>query len=243
MPEWRWRSSYWSPEVPLTAERFQAGGAQHYALLVLFLLGAVGIVLLGRRQRGSDAARRTSRVLAVAIPCVTIPSQIYQLTPGAFDLGTSLPLALCDLAWMTAVWGLWTHRRLPVSLTYFWGLTLSIQGILTPSLGQVLPDPRFFAFWCLHFLVVWSALYLTLGLGIGPTWRTYRSTVVVTTVWAVVVGVFDAVVGMNYGYLLHKPGSGSLLDLFGPWPLYVLVSLGILVAGWAVLTWPWSRRR
>jgi hypothetical integral membrane protein (TIGR02206 family) len=227
--------------VPLATERFQASSPQHYLLLALFAAGAIGIVLLGRRQRGSNASRRFSRVLAVVIPCVTVPSQVFQLTPGDFDLGTSLPIALCDLAWMTAVWGLWTHDRLPVSLTYFWGLTLTVQGILTPSLGQVFPDPRWFAFWALHFLVVWSALYLTLGLGIGPTWHTYRLSVVITAGWAVVVYLFDVAVGVNYGYLVRKPGSGSLLDLFGPWPVYVVVSLGVLVAGWAVLTWPWER--
>ena len=122
--------------MTLATERFQAFSGQHYALLVLFALGAVWIVLLGRRQRGTDAAQVSSRVLAVAIPCITVPSQIYQLTPGDFDLGTSLPIALCDLAWIAAVWALWTHQRLPVSLTYYWGLTLSIQGILTPSLGH-----------------------------------------------------------------------------------------------------------
>jgi hypothetical integral membrane protein (TIGR02206 family) len=227
--------------VPLAAERFEAHSPQHFLLLGLFLAGALAIVLLGRHQRGTPPARRTSRVLAVAVLGVAVPSQIYQLTPGDFDLGTSLPLALCDLAWLTAVWALWTHQRLPVSLTYYWGLTLTVQGILTPSLGQVFPDPRFFSFWGLHFLVVWSALYLTLGLGIGPTWHTYRLAVVVTAAWAGVVYVFDLVVDVNYGYLVRKPASGSLLDLFGPWPVYVLVSLGVLVAGWAVLTWPWER--
>jgi hypothetical integral membrane protein (TIGR02206 family) len=232
--------------VPLAAERFEAYSGQHYLLLALFFIGAVGIVLLGRRQRGTDAAVRFSRVLAVAIPCCTIPSQVFQLTPGDFDLGSSLPLQLCDFAWVTAVWALWTHRELPAALTYYWGITLTSQGILTPSLGQVFPSPRFFAFWCMHFLIVWAALYLTLGLGIGPTWRSYRITVGVTAVWAVVVYAFDVVVDVNYGYLLRKPGSASLLDPLGPWPVYVFAALAILLVGWALITWPWvalTRRR
>ena len=95
----------------------------------------------------------------------------------------------------------------------------------------------------MHFLTVWAAVYLTFGLGLGPGWREYRTTLAVTLGWAVLVYTLDVVVGVNYGYLVHKPGSASLLDLLGPWPVYVLASLGILLAGWALITWPWVARR
>ena len=221
------------------ADRFATFGGEHLLLVGLFLVGAVAVVLVGRRQRGTPAARRFSRVYAVAIPCVTVPSQAFQLTPGDFDLATSLPLQLCDLAWVAAAWALWTHDRVPVALTYFWGLTLTVQGVVTPSLGQAFPHPRYLAFWAMHFLVVWAALYLTLGLGLGPRWREYRVTVAVTLAWAVLVFAVDTVLGVNYGYLVAKPASASLLDLLGPWPVYVLASLAVLLAGWALLTWPW----
>jgi hypothetical integral membrane protein (TIGR02206 family) len=234
------------PEPLLVAQRFEAFTGEHYLLLTLFVVGAVAIALVGRRQRGTDAAVRFSRILAVAIPCFTIPSQLFQLTPGDYDLDTSLPLQLCDFAWLTAVWGLWTHRPLPVALTYYWGLTLTTQAILTPALGQDFPHPRYFAFWCMHFLIVWAAVYLTLGLGIAPTWHTFRVTVALTVLWAVVVYAFDVAVDVNYGYLVEKPGSASLLDVMGPWPVYVFVALALLLAIWALMTLPWvahARRR
>ena len=159
--------------MPLAADRFPTFGGQHLLLLGLFVLGAVGVVLLGRSHRGSGGLR-SSRGYACLVLCVTIASQAFQLTPGDFDLDTSLPLQLCDLAAVTAVWALWTHARVPTAITYYWGLTLTVQGVLTPSLAQAFPHPRFLAFWAMHLLVVWAALYLTLGLGIGPRWRELR---------------------------------------------------------------------
>jgi hypothetical integral membrane protein (TIGR02206 family) len=227
-------------------DRFPTFGPVHLAIIGVFLAGAVGLVAFGRARHGTEPARRVSRLFAVAIPCVTVPSQAFQLAPGNFSLGSSLPLQLCDLAWVAATWALWTHHRVPVALTYFWGLTLTVQGIITPSLEEAFPEPGFLAFWALHLLIVWAAIYLTLGLGIGPRWREYRVTVAVTAVWAVLVFAFNTVFGVNYGYLNRKPSSASLLDLLGPWPVYVLAALGLLLAGWALLTWPWvlvGRRR
>jgi hypothetical integral membrane protein (TIGR02206 family) len=227
------------------ADGFQANSFQHFVLLGGFVVGAVAVVAVGRSQRSTLAGGVTptfSRVLAVAVPCVAIASQAYQLTPGDFDLGSSLPLQLCDFAWVTATWALWNQARVPTALTYYWGLTLTIQGILTPSLAEQFPDPRFFAFWALHFLVVWAALYLTIGLGLGPRWREYAVAVVVTMCWAALAFAFDKAADVNYGYLVHKPASASLLDPLGPWPGYVLASMAILLAVWALMTLPWARR-
>ena len=230
------------PGTVLAADRFETFGDVHLALLAVFAVGAVAVVLLGRRLRGRDSALLVSRVLAVLLVAVTVPSQVYQLLPAQFDLSTSLPLQLCDLAWIAAVWALWTQGRVPTALTYFWGLTLTVQGVLTPSLAEAFPDPLFLAFWGLHFLVVFAALFLTLGLGLGPRWREYAVTVGVTASWAVLVYAFNTVTGVNYGYLNRKPRSASLFDYLGPPPFYVLAALVVVVSVWALMTWPWMGR-
>ena len=229
--------------MPAAATRFESFGVEHGVLLVLFLAGAVLLVLLGRRHRSRSSSLLTRRVLAIVVVCAAVPNQLYVLWPANFGASSSVPFELCDLAWMTAVWALWTRAPLPTALTYYWGLTLTVQGIVTPSLGHVFPAPEYFVFWAKHLLVVWSALYLTLGLGLGPTWREYRLAVAATVVWAAVVYAFDEAFDANYGYLAHKPESASLLDAFGPWPFYLLVSLAILVAVWALITWPWVASR
>ncbi|MFI2707570.1 hypothetical protein ACH5WX_08495, partial [Nocardioides sp. CER28] len=57
--------------------------------------------------------------------------------------------------------------------------------------------------------------------------------------WAAVTMVFNALAGTNYGYLARKPDVSTPLDLFGPWPVYVVVLIAVVLAGWALMTWPW----
>ncbi len=226
--------------APLTT-RFELFTAEHLALIVGFLVVCVALAVLGRRHCGTPAELRFRRGFALLIPCFTVPMQLLQLLPGDFDLGTSLPLQLCDFAWIAAIVALWTRHWSATALVYFWGLTLTVQGIVTPSLGEQLPDPRYFMFWGMHFATVWAAVYLTFGLRVPVTWRSYRLAVGCTMVWLAVVMTFNAVTGTNYGYLNRKPSAGSLLDLFGPWPGYVVVEVLVVTGIWALMTWPWVR--
>jgi len=218
--------------------RFQSFTGQHFGLIALFVAVFVVLVVYGRRH-GDD--ERFRRGFAVAILCFTVPFQFLQLLPSDFDLGTSLPLQYCDITWMVAVVALWTRRWWAVALTFFWGLTLTIQGIFTPSLGQEFPDPRYFMYWGMHFLSVWAAAWLV-GSGSRPSWRDYRFAVLVTAIWAVTVMTFNGITGTNYGYLNRKPAGASILDLLPGWPVYVLIEVALVLGAWALLTWAFNRR-
>lgn len=225
----------------LTAAPFENFGASHLAMLAVFVLGIWPVVALGRRVRGTPSEMRVSRVYALLIPCFTIPLQVIDFLPGNYDLQTTLPLQLCDFAWIAAVLALWTRHWAATALVYFWGLTLTVQGIVTPSLTELFPHPQYFMFWGMHFFTVWAAVYLTFGLDVRPTWRSYRFAVAATATWVVSVMTFNAVTGTNYGYLNRKPAVGTVLDLFGPWPGYVVVEIALVAGVWALMTWPWNR--
>ena len=226
----------------LAAKAFETFGTSHLVMLVVFILGIWPVVVLGRRVRGTSQELRVSRVYACLIPCFTIPLQVIDFLPGNYDLQTTLPLQLCDFAWIAAVVALWTQRPTPVALTYYWGLALTTQALITPALNLDFPDPKFIAYWGMHLLIVWAAVFLTWGLGLHPTWRDYGRTVAITATWAVGVFCFNLVVGTNYGFLNRKPGT-SILDLLGPWPLYVVVEIALVAGIWALMTWPWERSR
>jgi hypothetical integral membrane protein (TIGR02206 family) len=207
-------------------------------VLAVFAVGAVTLVLVGRRQTPAQA-RTLGRVLGAVTALIYAAVVVYSLIPPS---RWSLPLQLTDLATTAGAYALWSQRHWAVALTYYWGLVLSVQALISPVLrGPDFPGYQFLAFWAIHLLVVWAALYLTWGRGFRPSWRDYRFVVCVTLVWASITLTVNTIAGTNYGFLNRKPTTPSLLDLFGPWPVYVVVAAALVAIVWALMTWPWER--
>jgi hypothetical integral membrane protein (TIGR02206 family) len=225
---------------------FTAYGPSHWAVLGLFVIGAALLIWIGRRQTESQA-RLLGRVLGVLIVAVFIVALVYKLIQPTMD--TSVPLQLCDVAELTAAYALWSQRHWAFALTYYWGLVLSSQALITPDVGTPeegapdFPHHLFVTFFALHLLVVWAAIYLTWGRGMRPRWRDYRFAVIATLAWAAFTFTFNVIAGTNYGYLNRKPPTASLLDVLGPWPVYLLAEIALVLIVWALMTWPWERNR
>jgi hypothetical integral membrane protein (TIGR02206 family) len=201
------------------------------------------LVWIGRRQTESQA-RRLGRILGLVTAVIYASVLIYTMIPPSVD--RSVPLRLTDLATVAAAYALWSQRHWAYALTYYWGLVLSTQALISPVLKSPdFPHYEFLAFWAIHLLVVWAAIYLTWGRGMRPTWRSFRFVVVVTAVWAAVTFTFNRVAGTDYGFLNGKPATASLLDVLGPWPVYIFTAATLIVIVWALMTWPWelTRRR
>ena len=223
---------------------FSAYGPSHWVVLADAAIGAALLVWAGRRQSESQA-RVFGRVLALLIVAACGLALVYKLIRPHLD--ASVPLQLCDVAELTAAYALWSQRHWAFVLGYYWGLVLSSQALITPDVGTPeegapdFPDHLFITFFTLHVLVVWAAIYLTWGRGMRPRWRDYRFAVIVTLAWAVVTFTFNAIAGTDYGYLDRKPPTASLLDVLGPWPVYLLTEITIVLIVWALMTWPWER--
>lgn len=225
---------------PSTARDFSAFGLSHWIVLAVFGTGALLVVLIGRRQRNPATARHFSRAFgAVTLVLYVV---IYLATVFPPTLGRSVPLRLTDLATLVAGYALWSHRRWAYALTYYWCLTLSTQALLSPALESPdFPHHEFLAFWAIHLLVVWAAIYLTWGVGMRPDWRSYRFAVAATVAWVALTFTVNSLAGTNYGFVNRKPSTPSLLDVLGPWPWYLGTVAALLLTVWALMTWPWVR--
>lgn len=227
--------------APIAASReFSAYGPSHWVVLVVFVIGSAALVLIGRRQTQSQA-RLLGRILGALTAAIYGAVLVYIFTTST--ISASVPLDLTDLATVVAAYALWSQRHWAYALTYYWGLVLSSQALISPALrGPDFPHYRFLAFFAIHLLVIWAAIYLTWGRGMRPRWRSYRFAIIVTLAWAAVAFTFNRIAGTNYGFLNRKPATASLLDVMGPWPVYLLTAGAAVFTVWALMTWPWQRQ-
>src|SRR5690349_3060666 len=119
------------------AAGFTAYSPSHLVVLALFVAGVAGLLAAGPRLRGSRGERLPSVVLAWGCLLFGLLSSVSALMP--FTVRHSLPLQICDLAWIFVAWALLTGHPVASALTYYWGLTLSVQALLQPTLTTPYP--------------------------------------------------------------------------------------------------------
>lgn len=232
-------------------------GPEHLGALAWTLPLMVGSSWLGRRwlrraSEGSDAggAARERSLCAwwgAGVVAINIASIAYWLMPVRYDIRTSLPLQLCDLACLMTPLVFLTRWRLPRALVYFWGIGLSTQAFVTPTLDEPPPSARYWLFWLVHLAIVGSAVYDLAVRRFRPTWRELLWALGVSITWAALMVWLNEALGSNYGYVGRGDASSpTLVDLLGPWPARVLV-MGIIGSGMFVCLWGvwplWARLR
>ncbi|MBW3608938.1 MAG: TIGR02206 family membrane protein [Actinobacteria bacterium] len=214
--------------------------AEHVGALLATVVLAAAAALLPRARPGGWVVP-ASRALAIVVLAAYLTEHAVSASRGIWSVRSNLPLHLSDAATVVTVLALWTARPLLVELTYFWGLTGSLQAALTPGHDRSFPDPLFLTYFVTHGGIVVAALLLVVGRGIvpraGAVWRTFAATLAVAA--AAAAGTLAS--GGNYMFLRHKPPN-SLLDLMGPWPWYIATAGLVGLAMFALLAAPFRGR-
>jgi hypothetical integral membrane protein (TIGR02206 family) len=192
----------------------------HLAALAVLVV-AVSVSIWAPRHHPGRWVTTYARALALVILAGWIGEYVADVVVGTWTAKYDLPLQLTDAVSLVAIVALWTRRRLAVELVYFWGLTASLQATLTPDLGRTFPSVYYFTYFAYHIGAVTAACLLVFGCGIyprrGAAWRVFAITLAV----AAVAGIGDLETGGNYMYLRSKPIHNSLLNVMGPWPVYI----------------------
>jgi hypothetical integral membrane protein (TIGR02206 family) len=196
----------------------------HIAAIIGTALAALLFATLARRLAAAQT-RTLARALAVLILVGFVVEQTTYAARGDWSVRLNLPLNLSDVVTFVAVAALWHPRRgVLTELAWFWGLTATLQAVLTPDLGYTFPDLLYITFFVTHGGAIVAAFMLVIGLRLVPRrWAVIR-VYGLTIACAAVAAVGCVITGGNYMYLRRKPSGGSILDALGPWPWYLLAA-------------------
>ncbi|MCC6585916.1 MAG: TIGR02206 family membrane protein [Bryobacterales bacterium] len=205
---------------------FRLFGPSHLAILAGTMASALTLVRFARRfPAKSDLI---ARLLGVTLAVNELIWWTYRYSTEGFRFPEGLPLQLCDLAvWVTVAASL-TRNRYATEFSYFAGLAGAAMALLTPDLWAPWPSYPSVYYFVAHGMVLVVVVYVVWGLRVPISrhalWRFFA----LVNVYALLIGGFNWVFGANYLYLCHKPVSQTMLDVLGPWPVYIL--LGEVVA-------------
>lgn len=222
---------------------FTRFGPEHLGTLAGLALLAWLLVRLVRS--GGPDSRARAPVVRGVLAAILVGGLGFALA-GAFPLRgldwlEILPLHLCDLAVLIAVWALLTRNRLACEMLYFWGLSGTLIATITPDVDRGFPDTRCLSFFALHGAVAMSAVVMTFGVGVRPRSGANWRALAITNAYALLAAVIDLATGENYLYLRAKPSQPSMLDFMGPWPWYILAADVVALVLFWVLMLPFRR--
>lgn len=228
--------------MPTPSNSFVFYGVSHWAALLT--LGICLLVMIGIARKCKPSNRRVAEKILAIVLLLQWPIQVlFYWQQGRLDVDRAFPLHLCDVVGFLSAMLLWTDKLAWAPYVYFLGMAGTFQGLLTPALTEDYPSLRYFVFFISHGGVVLTALYSILGKGWSPLaidkWKAWAG----LNVFALVVGLFNALMGANYGFLCRKPATASLFDALGPWPWYIFAASCLAFVLFLVLDLPFMIKR
>ena len=193
-------------------------GRVHLSLLLG--IAAAAALLSALCRRGRISGRTVRLALGFGLAGNELMWWVFRYSHEGLHIW-NLPLQLCDLTVWAAVLACLQPVAWIVEFAYLAGMAGAGMALLTPDLWSPWPSYPAIYFFVAHGGIVVAAAVLVFGgaahPGIRPPWLAFGLLVA----YAAAIGGFDAITGTNYMYLCRKPRNASLLDAFGPWPIYL----------------------
>lgn len=205
---------------------------------VFGIAAAIGLlyVLKSRLRAWSEKKRKVFRIcMAGMLLSMEIMLQSWYGYGGVWSPQTSLPLELCSLTLLLSAVLLLTRSKWLHSALLYAGIAGAMMAIVTPNLGYAFPHFRFIQFFTAHGLIILALLYMTWVEEMRPGWKSVIGSICFVNLAALAVYIVDVMLGANYMFLRHKPDTASILDVFGPYPLYILWEEGLAAALFALM--------
>jgi hypothetical integral membrane protein (TIGR02206 family) len=194
------------------SREFQPFGLAHLVVIGLTISMPFVLAAFVRKSHSPRSERIIGRLFAGLLVFNYLGFEIYLASTGGWQWQKALPFHLCDWAMVVIIVALLTGRARWLEVAYFWGIGGTLQAVLTPELKYPFPDIHFLTFFIAHSGIVVAIAFMMIVKRYRPHWFSIVRVFAWSELYFVVALTVDLLTGENYGYLLHPPHSGSLLD-------------------------------
>jgi hypothetical integral membrane protein (TIGR02206 family) len=210
------------------APEFHAYSLPHLTVIFLTIVLPFALAAIVRGTKSPSAEKVIIGVLSAVLVLNYVAYLIFVRSHVVVQWQDMLPLELCDWGIPVVIVAMWTGNQRWFEVAYFWGIGGTLQAVLTPNLCFGFPDWRFISFFTSHCGIIIGVVFLMLT----RRYRPYPMSIVRVFLWSefyfVVTFITDKLTDFNYGFLLHKPETFSILSfLSDSHPLYILQMHGL----------------
>lgn len=210
-------------------ERVSVGSLQHILPVIFAFLIAVFFIKYAKNKLNESEQKTILHRFACFISITVIVFHVYQISLGNYNFATDLPLYLCSL--LGLIIPVFTHYRKlwMYEVLLFWIIAGTLQGVITPDIKEAFPGFDYFRYWIVHLGLLIIIFYATIILKMLPKLKSVFKSFLTLQIYILIMIVVNYALNSNYFYLSEKPESASILDCFGEWPYYIIVSQIIVI--------------
>ncbi|WP_370391093.1 TIGR02206 family membrane protein [uncultured Winogradskyella sp.] len=199
-------------------------GRQHLLVILLTVAMAIGLPLFGKKFLNQTQNLWIGRCLAMLISGWVVLYVFILFCLGKFNHQTDLPLDICNLIGLLLPILMWKPSQKYFPFFYFYIMAGTTQPVFAPHLFNGFPNFVFLKFWILHSGLIVYILFISVTLDYKVKLKDIWPVFLGLQVYALFVFIINKIIGSNYIYLIEKPPTASVLDYFGPWPVYIFVA-------------------
>jgi len=175
----------------------------------------------------------------------------YNIIDNSWSPETHIPLHLCNLMWLVAIYMMFTKQRWAFEMLLFVGVPSGFYSMLTPELTHGGGLVRKIDFFIGHGGLILAPLYGIIALDMWPRKNAWWKSFLRLQIFLLIVGPANYLLSFiydqtNYMYLCNPPDANNPLiprqGFWSKWPWYILIFEFLIIIHALIINTPfWFR--
>lgn len=225
-------------ENPFLIGRVSIGSVEHVFPILLTLCASIVFISYSKRTLSKPQQEKAFKFLGIFVSVTVLVFHLYKIAQGNYNIKTDLPLYLCSFIALLIPIFTYYRRYWMYEILVFWIIAGTLQGVITPDIADGFPTFDYFRYWIVHLGLLAIIFYAIFVFKMRPTFKSVFKSFFALQLYVGLIVIINYSLNANYFYLNEKPKSASLLDYFGEWPYYILVTQLILIPYFLIIYLP-----